>query len=99
VRSEATLVLHRPATGDAIPEIDVGDAARTGVGDLEEHVGDADRPLAVIGIVEEEDRAPGVRRFVGEAEADEAIARLRQAIRIGSPAPSPKPVVIDRIAS
>jgi len=32
-----------------------------------------------------------------EADADEAIARLHGAIRIGEPAPPPKPVVIDRI--
>ena len=32
-----------------------------------------------------------------EADADEAIARLRAAIRIGEPAPPPRPVVIDRI--
>jgi thymidine phosphorylase len=32
-----------------------------------------------------------------EADADEAIARLRKAIRIGEPAPPPRPVVIDRI--
>jgi thymidine phosphorylase len=32
-----------------------------------------------------------------EADADEAIARLRKAIRIGEPAPSPRPLVIDRI--
>ena len=34
-----------------------------------------------------------------EARADEAIARLRQAIRIGQPAPAARPVVIDRIAA
>jgi thymidine phosphorylase len=34
-----------------------------------------------------------------EAEADEAIARVRRAIRIGNPAPGPKPVVIDRIVA
>ncbi|HTE82477.1 MAG TPA: thymidine phosphorylase [Reyranella sp.] len=32
-----------------------------------------------------------------EADADEAIARLRKAIRIGEPVPPPRPVVIDRI--
>jgi thymidine phosphorylase len=32
-----------------------------------------------------------------EADADEAIARLRKAVRIGEPPPAPKPVVIDRI--
>ena len=32
-----------------------------------------------------------------EADADAAIALVRKAIRIGSPAPPPKPVVIDRI--
>jgi thymidine phosphorylase len=32
-----------------------------------------------------------------EAKADEAIARVRRAIRIGSPAPLPKPVVMERI--
>jgi len=32
-----------------------------------------------------------------EADADEAIARLRKAIRIGEPAPPPGPVVLDRI--
>ena len=32
-----------------------------------------------------------------EADADEAIARLRKAIRIGEPAPPTRPVVIDRI--
>jgi thymidine phosphorylase len=34
-----------------------------------------------------------------EADADEAIARVRRAIRIGSPPPAPKPVVIDRIVA
>jgi thymidine phosphorylase len=34
-----------------------------------------------------------------EADADEAIARVRQAIRIGSPEPLPKSVVIDRIVA
>ncbi|HSH99553.1 MAG TPA: thymidine phosphorylase [Reyranella sp.] len=34
-----------------------------------------------------------------EADADEAIARVRRAIRIGSPQPSPQPVVIDRIVA
>lgn len=34
-----------------------------------------------------------------EARADEAIARLRRAIRIGQPAPAARPVVIDRIAA
>lgn len=32
-----------------------------------------------------------------EADADSAIALVRKAIRIGSPAPPPRPVVIDRI--
>jgi thymidine phosphorylase len=34
-----------------------------------------------------------------EAEADEAIARVRRAVRIGSPPPAAKPVVIDRIVA
>jgi len=34
-----------------------------------------------------------------EADADQAIAVVRRAIRIGSPAPPPKPVVIDRIVA
>jgi thymidine phosphorylase len=34
-----------------------------------------------------------------DAAAEAAIARVRQAIRIGGPAPSPKPVVIDRIVA
>jgi thymidine phosphorylase len=34
-----------------------------------------------------------------EADADAAIAQVRRAIRIGSPAPAPKPVVIDRIVA
>jgi thymidine phosphorylase len=33
-----------------------------------------------------------------EADAEQAIGMIRKAIRIGSPAPPPKPVVIDRIA-
>jgi len=36
---------------------------------------------------------------VSEADADEAIATLRKAIRIGSPAPAIKPVVLDRIVA
>jgi len=34
-----------------------------------------------------------------EADADQAIATLRKAIRIGSPAPAIKPVVLDRIVA
>jgi thymidine phosphorylase len=34
-----------------------------------------------------------------EADADAAIASIRQAIRFGTPAPAPKPVVIDRVAA
>jgi thymidine phosphorylase len=34
-----------------------------------------------------------------EADADEAIRAVRKAVHIGSPAPKPKPVVIDRIVA
>jgi thymidine phosphorylase len=34
-----------------------------------------------------------------EPDADAAIVQIRKAIRIGSPAPAPKPVVIDRIVA
>jgi len=34
-----------------------------------------------------------------EAQADSAIAAIRRAIRIGSPAPSPRPVVLDRFVA
>jgi thymidine phosphorylase len=34
-----------------------------------------------------------------EADADDAIDAVRRAVHIGSPAPKPKPVVIDRIVA
>lgn len=97
-----TCTAERPGHVVAMNAREIGIAV-VGLGGGRSHADDAIDPS--VGLTEFIDVGTQVRtgsplcivHAASEAEADAAIAQVRRAIRIGSPAPPPRPVVIDRI--
>ena len=97
-----TCTAERPGHVVAMNAREIGIAV-VGLGGGRSHADDAIDPS--VGLTEFIDVGTQVRtgsplcvvHAASEADADAAIAMVRRAVRIGSPAPPPKPVVIDRI--
>jgi thymidine phosphorylase len=95
---------ERPGHVVAMNTREIG-VAVVGLGGGRGHADDAIDPS--VGLTEMIDIGTQVRtgsllclvHAASETEADAAIAQVRRAIRIGSPVPAPKPVVIDRIVA
>jgi thymidine phosphorylase len=95
---------ERPGHVVAMNARDIGIAV-VGLGGGRAHADDAIDPS--VGLTEMVDIGAQVRtggllclvHAASEADADAAIAQVRRAIRIGSPAPAAQPVVIDRVVA